>query len=338
LKLRKRDLEKKRIQGRTFGPYPSAYRVTELLKLVRPIFPWCNATRGNKMRRCFENHLGLCPGVCTGKITAQAYQQTIEQLALFLRGQTRGVTTKIKTQLLTASQALEFEDAAVFRDQLTLIKEITSETYKLRHDLFLPNLNVDRAENALLILKQILSESQNLPREYQLERIEGYDVSNISGQQAVVSMVVFTQGQANKQEYRSFNIKTLNSPNDFAMLAEALSRRVKHAPDWGTPSLLLIDGGKGQVRAVLEVLRDTIWQTLPIIGLAKDPDRIVIPTQIARQNAGVRLKIDWQIKRLPEDNLALQLLQQVRDEAHRFGKSRHLIRREKDFFAQNKKK
>lgn len=327
LRLRKRDLLKRKIKGKTFGPFPSSFKVSEVLKLVRPIFPWCNAPRRAQMRRCLENHLGLCPGVCTGTISADDYREIMTKLGLFLTGKTKLVTDKLKDEMATHVAALEFEAAAKIRDQLKLIAEVTSETHRLRQDYYLPNLSSERSREGLIELRQILSTYQNVPREYVIERIEGYDVSNTSGRQAVVSMVVATNGEMDHSEYKSFNIKSLQTPNDFAMMAEALGRRVTHQNDWPMPQLLLIDGGKGQVRAVLEKLRYTSWQTMPIIGLAKDPDRLVIP-QVAPGQTG-RLKIDWEVLNLGGDDLALQLLQQVRDEAHRFGKAHHVRRREK---------
>ena len=327
LRVRKRDLMKNHLKGKIFGPFPSSYKVTEVLKLVRPIFPWCNAPRKKTMRRCFDNHLGLCPGVCTGEINQDDYAQIMGQLALFLSGKTKTVVDKLKDEIEICKNNLEYEKAAVIRDKIKLIAEVTSETTRLRQDYFLPNLAEQKSQNALAELRTILSDHLNLPREYQLERIEGYDVSNTSGKQAVVSMVVFTNGQADNSQYRSFNIRSLDTPNDFAMMAEALGRRSRHHEDWPSPSLLLIDGGKGQVRAVLEKFHGGVWENLPIIGLAKDPDRIVIPH--IKDSQGLRLKIDWEILTLPSDDLALQLLQQVRDEAHRFGKSHHVKRREK---------
>lgn len=323
LKMRKRDLEKKKITGRVFGPFPSAYKVSEVLKLVRPIFPWCNAPRRAKMRRCLENHLELCPGVCSGAISAVDYGKIIDNLSLFLAGKKKGVETKLKRELKERVLVEDFEAAAKLRDQLSLIAEITDAKKRLKEGYFLPNLSSLRQENALIQLKAILREHFQVPREYQVHRIEGYDVSNTSGLQAVVSMVVFTDGEADKSEYRSFNIRSLETPNDFAMMAEALGRRANHVDDWRTPDLFLIDGGKGQVKAVLRVLQDTDFAAIPVIGLAKDPDRLVIPTWTSEG------KLTWEVLNLGNDNLALQLLQQVRDEAHRFGKSKHTKRRDK---------
>ena len=104
LRMRKRDLMKNRIKGKIFGPFPSSYKVTEVLKLVRPIFPWCNAPRRQTMKRCFENHLRLCPGVCTGQISEVEYAKIMAQLGLFLSGQTSKVTSKLKEQMALVSE------------------------------------------------------------------------------------------------------------------------------------------------------------------------------------------------------------------------------------------
>lgn len=334
LRVRQRDLQKKQFAGaRAFGPFASANQTNELLKIVRPIFPWCNQADKHqsatnlakeKSRPCFYYHLGLCPGACAGEISRADYHKTIDQLALFLQGKIGAVKQLLNRQMKAAAAAENFEAAARLRDQLALIATVTAASHQLKPDYSLPGLTMERATNSLVVLRQLLADSFKLPRQYQFERIEGYDVSNTSGQEAVVSMVVFTAGASDKSEYRSFNIRSLQTPNDPAMLAEALGRRITH-DEWRRSSLLLIDGGKGQLRRVLEVLRGSSWQQVPIVGLAKNPDRIMIP-QVTNWQP---LKITWQILRLPDDNLGLQLLQQVRDEAHRFGKSHHTKRRDR---------
>lgn len=334
LKFRQRDLNKKPIAGKIFGPFPSAYKLNEVLKIIRPIFPWCNAPRKKIMQRCFEHHLNLCPGVCTQTISQDDYQVIIKQLGLFLKGKTSQVVNQLKQAMRAKSLMENYEQAAIIRDKIKLINEITSETYHLQSDYFLPKLLSDGNQHALVELRQILHTYQNIPREYQLERIEGYDVSNTAGQQAVVSMVVFTDGESDKAQYRSFNIRSLNTPNDYAMLAEAITRRLNHQNDWQAPNLLLIDGGKGQVRAVLQILLASSWNSLPVIGLAKDPDRLIIPTKFTQISAK-RLKIQWQILNLPDNHSVLKLLRQIRDEAHRFGKSKHLSRRNKQLLGRN---
>ncbi len=329
LRGRKTEIDKWSKQGkkiRVFGPFTSAYKVNEILKIARPVFPWCNAKRVKNIRPCLESHLGLCSGFCTGQVKYQEYQQMINNLTLFLRGQTKMVERRLRLALKKRVAQEEFEAAAKLRDQLKVLQEITQSHYRLQPELFLPNLSALQWENATAQLRAILRESWSLPRTYQFGRIEAYDVSNTSGQQAVVSMVVFTEGKSERSVYRLFNIKTLTEPNDPAMLKEALSRRVNHQ-EWPWPELIVIDGGKGQVRRVLEVWREKELPIVPLIGLAKKPDRIVLPQIVSWKP---RLKIQWQMVLLKSSEPALRLLQQLRDEAHRFGKKHHLLRREKN--------
>ncbi len=192
-------------------------------------------------------------------------------------------------------------------------------------------------ENAQILLEQernrekqrenfIQDTLDELQRELFLEkpplRIEGFDISNTQGQQAVASMVVFENGLAKGSEYRRFRIRTVEGPNDFAMMQEALRRRFRRGLEERQnlqtegskfakfPDLLLIDGGKGQLSAVGEVLAELGLDHLPRIGLAKQEEEIYLP---GREEP----------VRLSRRSEALKLLQRVRDEAHRFAITYH---------------
>lgn len=151
-----------------------------------------------------------------------------------------------------------------------------------------------------------LAEILNLEKIY---RIEGYDISNISGTNNVASMVVFENGEPSKKEYRKFKIKTVEGANDFECLKEALKRRFENLKEGQKsfctmPDLLLIDGGLGQLHSVQEIL-DDMGIIVPVISLAKQDEEVFIP------NSSVPI-------RLEKNNYALRLLQRVRDESHRF--------------------
>lgn len=155
----------------------------------------------------------------------------------------------------------------------------------------------------------ILQESLGLPNPP--SRIEGYDISNIQGELAVGSQVVFRDGTPLKSAYRRFRIKEVTGPDDFAMMAEMLSRRIKRLEEGeAPPDLMLIDGGKGQVNRVWDVLQTLGWDIIPLAGLAKREEEIFRP--------GKSVPI-----RLPRNSPGLQLLQRVRDEAHRFAVEYH---------------
>jgi excinuclease ABC subunit C len=143
-------------------------------------------------------------------------------------------------------------------------------------------------------------------------RMEAYDISNIQGTSAVGSMVVFEKGKPKTAHYRRFKIKTVEGANDYAMLQEVLRRRFKHADahtsqedTWSIkPDLVLIDGGKGQLNAALEVFKELVID-VPLASLAKENEEIFLPR---RAKPIV----------LPKSSAGLQLLQRLRDEAHRF--------------------
>lgn len=160
-----------------------------------------------------------------------------------------------------------------------------------------------KLENSLIELKKYLK-LEKLPR-----IIEGYDVSNISGKLAVGSKVSFKDGKPNKNEYKRFKLKT-PGPNDYEMMRELLTRRFKLIDKDSLPDLVLIDGGKGQLKIACEVFDTLNLNQIPVIGLAKEFEEIFIP------NSNLPIII-------PKDNKGLHLLQQVRDESHRFAVTYH---------------
>ena len=166
-------------------------------------------------------------------------------------------------------------------------------------------------------------------------RIECYDISNIQGTNPVASMVVFVEGRAKKSEYRKFKIQYDRGPNDFAMMQETLRRRLRYLrretdadATFGErqlakkekfdkrPDLLLIDGGKGQLQAVVEVMEEMDMTGLPVAGLAKEHEWLYVPGQAEPIV-------------LPPNSAALHLVMRLRDEAHRFAVTFHRSRRDK---------
>ena len=168
-------------------------------------------------------------------------------------------------------------------------------------------------ENALIELKKYLK-LEKIPHV-----IEGYDISNISGKFAVGSKVSFKKGKPYKKRYKHFRMET-PGPNDFAMMEELLTRRLKMIDSDPEPDLIVIDGGKGQLGMACGVLEELNLTHIPIIGLAKEFEEIYLPNS----------------KRpiiIPKNNKALHLLQQVRDESHRFAITYHRKLRSKDIQA-----
>jgi excinuclease ABC subunit C len=168
----------------------------------------------------------------------------------------------------------------------------------------------------LITAKQELG-LQQLPR-----RIEAFDVSNIQGNVAVGSMVVWEEDSFNKAAYRRFKIKGVAQVDDYAMLAEVLCRRYSKltAQQQHPPDLILVDGGKGQLNTALKVLHDLGLEHIPVLGLAKRQEDIFLPGR-------------KQPLKLPSHSSTRHLLQRIRDEAHRFALSFHRLRRKKRSFA-----
>ncbi len=150
------------------------------------------------------------------------------------------------------------------------------------------------------------------------ERIEGFDVSTFHGAETVASLVVWQSGRMNKRDYRSFNIRGLEGPDDFASIRQAVHRRYRRVLEevGDMPDLILIDGGRGQLNAALAALAELGVEDTPIVGLAKREEEIYSPAVP-------------EPRRLPRADAGLRLLQQVRDEAHRFAVSRHRRRRDR---------
>lgn len=169
----------------------------------------------------------------------------------------------------------------------------------------------EAAQQALVQLKEALS--LELPP----SRIEAFDISNISGTDAVGSMVIFENGMPSKSEYRQFNIRTVEGIDDFAMMEEVVQRRYSRIiKERGImPDLILIDGGAGQVSAANGSL-NKLGMDIPLIGLAKKYEHIVT----TKKGAG-------EVIILPRTSMALKLLMQIRDEAHRFAVTAHRRRR-----------
>ena len=186
-----------------------------------------------------------------------------------------------------------------------------------------PDFYFERIEHEKKSLTEILSPFY--PEISDLKRIECYDISNISGTNATGSMVVFENGDKASKEYRRFKIRTKNTPDDFFMMQEMLTRRLKNE-DWPIADLFVIDGGKGQVGAALKAMANT-GKNFPVIGLAKREETIVIPI---KGPGGV----DFEEVKLPNATPGINLLRRIRDEAHRFAITYHRLLRKKAFITE----
>lgn len=285
-----------------YGPFTSSDAVRRAMRMLRKVFPY--VTHANWPNRgCLQYHLGLCPGPEEGAITAVEYRKSVRRLELYLKGEQTKLMTSIETDMKRAAKKQDFELAARLRDQLTDLKSFGKQMIFGDTEAF--DLSRDQA---LVGLSERL-ELKGIPR-----RIEAFDISHLGGVDNVASMVVFTDGVPNRDDYRRFKMN-LTGNNDYAHMTEVITRRFgpKHASEWPKPDLLLIDGGQPQLSAALAVL-DGMGLQIPAVGLAKREEEI-----IQRVHKDENPKLDrYDSILLPHTSHVLQLLQRVRDEAHRF--------------------
>ena len=208
------------------------------------------------------------------------------------------------------SNTQEYEKAQKIKEQIKKVESILTSYHAPAEFLMRPGLVNDLALSRLKDLT-ITLELKKTPG-----RIECYDISNLGGHLATGSMVVFTNGQSDKSQYRRFRIKFSYVPDDYEMIKEILTRRFNH--DWPLPDLVIIDGGRGQLNTGLFVIRN-LKLTTPIIAVAKRLEHLYLPKRL--------LPIS-----LPKESLARQLVTQIRDEAHRFALSYHKLIRSRSLF------
>ena len=275
-----------------FGPYTDPARMHEAVRFLRRVFP-LRTCRTFPSSPCLEYHLGQCLAPCAAYITAASYQRIVDDLVAFLQGKRDRLLQDLSRRMSQASRDRRYEEAARLRNQIEALTSVIVAKEK--------SLAAGPLEQLQAALK--------LPRLPQ--RIEAFDISNIFGEAAVGSMVVFTEGKPQKAHYRRFRIETVEGIDDYRMMREVVARRYSGtlAPSLPLPDLLLIDGGKGQLAAACDELR-ALALTIPSMGLAKRLEQIFLPGA------------SEPIVLLPTSPV-LHLVQHIRDEAHRFAITYH---------------
>jgi excinuclease ABC subunit C len=307
-----------------YGPFPSAKITKEIVRFLRKIFPYCTKKLTNT-KPCFYSHLKLCDP-CPGYIESindknkkkklmNLYLSNIRNIKNILKGNIHKAKHIIENQMFKASEVENFEDAAEYRDRLNKLnlfmsKHFSPYDYYDNPDIALDNWNIQH--NKLIDLLSPYYRIQHI------SRIECYDISNISGKFASGSMVVFINGFPLKNEYRKFKIKYQKN-SDFHMMEELIIRRFKHQ-EWLKPDLIIIDGGKPQLNFILKSKND-FFKNIPLIGIEKKGETIIIPSK----NNFIRIKYN-------RNNSVLNLIQRLRDEAHRFAHNYHTHLRLKNIF------
>lgn len=236
-----------------YGPYPSRFPIFKVLRRLRKVYPYCehlpaklqipntklekihdtdeianSETLGAKLKPCFDYHIQLCSGVCAGLISKEEHRKNILGIRRFFQGRKLDMIDELKKSMVEYSKSMDFEKATVLRDR---IRDLEYVTQRIRIDKDMDEHKLEQMKDELS--KRALDELvEKLPFE-KLDaaktnfKIECFDISNIQGTNAVASMVVSVNGKAAKNLYRKFKIRSKSTPDDFEMMREALTRRLK---------------------------------------------------------------------------------------------------------------
>ena len=440
----------KKDKSKYFGPYTSAGAVKDVIELTRKLYHLRTCSRNlprdiGKERPCLYYHIKQCDAPCQGYITESAYRAQVEELLDFLNGNHKKILTQLEEKMYEASEKMEFEDAAQYRDLIQSVKKI-GERQKItdhpgedkdiiaaamedadavvqvffvrdgkligRDHFYMKSAPGENRKGILSsFLKQFYAGTPCIPKEIMLQedvedkeliakwlesrkgkkvrisvpkkgtkeklvemayhnaklvlrqdkerikreegrtigavkeieellglsgvqRMEAYDISNISGFQSVGSMVVYEKGKPKRSDYRKFKIKSVQGPNDYASMEEVLTRRFIHGMDereerrqqqledeFGSftrfPDLILMDGGRGQVNIALEVL-DKLHLSIPVCGMVKDDKHRTRGLYYNNQEIPIS-----------RDSEGFKLITRIQDEAHRFAIEYHRSLRSK---------
>jgi excinuclease ABC subunit C len=421
----------RRASGRYFGPYPNAGSVRESLQLLQKLFRvrQCeDVFFRNRSRPCLQYQIGRCTAPCVELVSKEEYARDVRRTVLFLEGRSNEVIDELVGCMDQAAARQEYEQAAVFRDQIASLHHVQEKQYvsrergdtdilacaignnvacvqvffvrggrNLGNAAFFPKLPLDAGPEELLaaflpqyyldkeipaeillshqpadsgLLEALLgtlaqhpvalrarvrgdrarwvrmagenavhalnarlnagkgyaARLQSLTEVLSLDeppaRIECFDISHTGGESTVASCVVFGADGPLKSDYRRFNIRDIQSGDDYAAMSQALTRRYTRLRkgEGALPDLLLIDGGRGQVAAACRVLEELQIPEVRVLGVAKGPGRKPGLETLHPAEGGRPLA-------LAADTPALHLIQQIRDEAHRFAITGHRQRR-----------
>ncbi len=315
--VRKSDLNKI-VSLANYGPFPSSTNVKFVLKMLRKIFPYSDHKLGK--RACLYSQIGLCypcpneinnnNDIISKKNQINTYKSNIRHIKSMLDGKIEKVKSELEKDMKNYSQKEDFENAALIRNKILKLEYITSPNINPDEYLENPNLYEDIRKNELNELKSILSKFNIFISG--LKRIECYDVAHLQGKGTAASMVVFIDGEAEKNLYRHFKVYQESKNDDYASMREIAKRRIKHLVDWGKPNLIIVDGGKGQLSMFLKEFNNL---NIPVIGLAKRFETLVIPVDYLGSKT-------FKEFRLPKGS-SLNLVQRIRNEAHRFAQRYH---------------
>ena len=295
--------------ARYWGPYASSPVARASLDFVEKQFGLRRCSPRvpgpDDHRHCLNDIVRFCSAPCIGKATPEQYRERVRTACGFLDGERREFLEALRQQMAAAAKEMRFEKAAALRDLYLLLQKGIREKARGRKSL---HLKKEEAQNGLAELHRRLG----LPRPPEV--IECYDISNISGTNSVASRVVSVAGVPTPARYRTYRIKTVEGSDDPASMAEVIRRRFARALEEKEklPDLVLVDGGITQLRAARAVLDELGLPSQRVAGIAKQYEELFHDP--ANEAAPLRFA---------PDSPALRVIQQIRDEAHRFALTYH---------------
>jgi len=300
-----------------FGPFYNGFLIKKALRYLRKLFPYYIKPPVLGSRPTLDEHIGLTPQ----GINSDQYKKSLRNLIGYIQGNRKDVIKNLEIAMKTAAKDKEFEQAAKIRNQLFGLYELK------KHIFFGDKESLDISKDQALKDLKDLFYLEREPR-----RIEGYDISHMSGTNVVASMVVFKNGVSSRSDYRKFKIH-IDKNDDFANMREVISRRFspKNQKAWGLADILLIDGGKGQLDAANNALNLCLpSHNLRTFGLAKREEQIVLRSgdlinrsKLLQLSGTIELSDDFALINLPGSSHIIKLLQRIRNESHRFAVSYH---------------
>ncbi len=299
-----------------YGPFASAGSLRGAVQVLQRIFQFrtCGLDieesdpRWKWFRPCLLASIRQCSAPCNLRISKEDYRRDIRRLQMFLEGNKSKLLEQMRTEMLVASEQLNFEQAAKLRDEIQMLESLDDRGELDTH--VQPEVFFIDPKKGLAGLRKVLH-LEATPR-----TIEGVDIAHLGGTETVASLVKFIDGLPFKPGYRRFRIKSVEGIDDFRSIHEVVARRFQRLADDDDPfpDILLIDGGKGQLSAAMAAFEALSIQPPTVISIAKENEEIF---QVGQSEP----------LRLSRHSFALRLLQYVRDEAHRFAQHYHHILR-----------
>ncbi len=328
-----------------YGPYYNGFAVKKALRYLRKVFPYFTKPRQQSDRADLDVHIGLSPAL---GVTGDEYKASLRKLIRYIEGGRQTITREIEKEMRQAAGLHNFEEAAQLRNKLHNLRELQQKI--MFGDREFLDISKDKALSGLVDLFGL----PKIP-----VRIEGYDISHMSGTNVVASQVVFMNGVSSRADYRKYKTK-IERNDDYANMHETLYRRFsdKNIKAWGLPHFILIDGGKGQLDAALRAIEER-GIVVPVVSVAKREEEIII--HATRSNIQTNILDQYRDNPAPgvsvervgeyytvnlhagQTNLSphsknlrgssaqqtysdiVKLFQRIRDESHRFAVSYHTV-------------